>query len=155
MTYSETLRSLGLTLPAVAPPAGSYVPALRCGNLVVTSGQLPFEAGKLNLKGKVPADVPLDVAQGAARQAALNGLAAIASVAGSLDAVERIVRVCVYVNSAPGFFEQPKVANGASDLLTQVFGEQGKHARSAVGVAELPLNACVEVEILAFLRDDG
>ena len=152
MTPSETLRSLNLTLPSVAPPAGSYVPALRDGDHVYTSGQLPFEEGKLLLKGKVPSDVPLDVAQRAARQAALNGLAAIASAVGGLDAVERIVRVCVYVNSAPDFFEQPKVANGASDLLTQIFGDMGRHARSAVGVAELPLNACVEVEILARLR---
>lgn len=152
MTPAEKLQSLGLTLPPVAVPVGSYVPALRYGNQVVTSGQLPIRDGKLLFAGKVPQDTTLEDAQEAARVAVLNGLAAIADVAGGIDAVERIVRLCVYVNSAPGFADQPKVANGASDLLADVFGENGKHARSAVGVAELPLSACLELEILAQVK---
>ncbi len=152
MTPTEKLQSLGLTLPPVAVPVGSYVPALRYGNQVVTSGQLPIRDGKLLFAGKVPQDTTLEDAQEAARVAVLNGLAAIADVAGGIDAVERIVRLCVYVNSAPGFADQPKVANGASDLLADVFGENGKHARSAVGVAELPLSACLELEILAQVK---
>jgi enamine deaminase RidA (YjgF/YER057c/UK114 family) len=140
---------MGLRLPSVASPVGSYVPALRVGDQVFTSGQLPLQDGQLVHLGKVPHDVTLEDAQDAARIAVLNGLAAIAEAVGGLDAIERIVRLCVYVNSAAGFCEQPKVANGASDLLGQIFGDQGRHARAAVGVAELPLNACVELEILA------
>lgn len=150
MTNAEKLQSLGLTLPELATPVGSYVPALRCRNQVFTSGQLPLAKGKLLGTGKVPIDTSLEEAQEAARVAVLNGLAAIADVVGGIDAIERIVRLCVYVNSAPGFTDQPKVANGASDLLAEIFGDAGKHARSAVGVAELPLNACVELEILAW-----
>jgi enamine deaminase RidA (YjgF/YER057c/UK114 family) len=152
VTPTEKLQSLGLTLPPVAIPVGSYVPALRCGNQVFTSGQLPLADGKLLHPGKVPADVSVEDAHVAARIAVLNGLAAIAQVAGGLNAIERIIRLCVYVNSAPGFTAQPKAANGASDLLAEIFGERGKHARSAVGVAELPLNACVELEILAQIK---
>ena len=152
MTNAEKLQSLGLTLPPVATPVGSYVPALRCGNQVVTSGQLPTREGKLLFTGKVPTDVTTENAQEAARVAVLNGLAAIAGVAGGIDAIEQIIRLCVYVNSAPGFTEQPQVANGASDLLAEVFGDRGRHARSAVGVAGLPLNACVELEILAEVK---
>jgi enamine deaminase RidA (YjgF/YER057c/UK114 family) len=152
MNCQEKLQALGLKLPSVAAPVGSYLPALRVANRVLTSGQLPMQDGKLLHPGKVPADVSVEDAAAAARVAVLNGLAAIAGAAGGLDAVERIVRLCVYVNSAPGFTAQPKVANGASDLLVEIFGERGKHVRSAVGVAELPLNACVELEIAAQVK---
>jgi len=148
MKASERLEQLGLTLPAAASPVANYVPANRSGQQIYTSGQLPFQEGKVAYTGKVPSDVPLEKAAAAARLAMLNAVAAAACVAGGVDRIERVVRVCVFVNSAAGFFEQPKVANGASDLLVQIFGEAGRHARSAVGVAELPLNAAVEVELV-------
>ena len=147
MAHTERLSALNLTLPAVATPVGSYVPALCSGNQVVTSGQLPMQGGKLLATGKVPTETSVEAAAEAARIAALNGVAAAAEVAGGLDNIVRVVRVGVFVNSAAGFFEQPKVANGASDLLVAIFGDEGKHARAAVGVAELPLNAAVEVEL--------
>jgi enamine deaminase RidA (YjgF/YER057c/UK114 family) len=149
MTHSERLTALNLTLPTVVTPVGSYVPALQNGQEVLTSGQLPMRGGRLTCTGKVGADVTLEDAAAAAELAALNALAAAVSVAGDIDRIERIVRVCVFVNSAPGFTDQPKVANGASDLLGKIFGEAGRHARSAVGVAELPLDAAVELELVA------
>ncbi len=152
MTHSDRLASLELTLPEVASPVGSYVAALAIAGEVHTSGQLPMREGRLTCTGKVGSDATVAEAAAAAEVAALNGVAAIASVAGGLDRIERIVRVCVYVNSAPGFTEQPKVANGASDLLARIFGDAGRHVRSAVGVAELPLNAAVELDILARIR---
>ncbi len=148
MSPSERLAELKLTLPAVAAPVGSYVPAMRSGPFVLTSGQLPVRDGKLVYTGKVAGDVSIEDAAYGARIAILNGLAAAAQAADGLDAITRIVRVCVFVNSSPGFTEQPKVANGASDLLAEIFGDAGRHARSAVGVAELPLNATVEVELM-------
>jgi len=149
MTPSERLTSLGLKLPEVAAPIGSYVPALRVGNQIFTSGQLPLRDGQLLCAGKVGTDVTVEQAASAAEQAALNAVAAAAAAAGGIDRIERIVRVCVYVNSAPGFTAQPKVANGASDLLARLFGDAGRHARSAVGVAELPLDATVELDLVA------
>src|SRR5215831_10059572 len=131
---AERLAALGLTLPPVTAPVAAYVPALRTGAYVYVSGQVP-------------------VAAGMARTCALNGLAAAASVAGGLDGIRRIVKVAGFVASAPGFSGQPQVINGASELLIAVFGEDGKHARSAVGVAELPLNSPVEVELIAEVRD--
>jgi len=148
MKPSERLAELKLTLPQSAKPIGSYVPANRSGRWILTSGQLPFREGKLVYSGKVPGDVPLADAADGARIAMLNCLAAAAHVAGGIDAIQRVVRVCVFVNSGPGFFEQPKVANGASDLLVQIFGDAGRHARSAIGVAELPMNSAVEVELI-------
>ena len=148
MTPSKRLAELGLKLPNVAAPVANYVPAVRSGRYAFTSGQVSFRDGKLVWAGKVPAEVSLaDAADGAAI-AALNGLAAIAQVVGGLDNISRVVRVGVYVASSPGFTEQPKVANGASDLLVKIFGDAGRHARSAVGAAELPLNASVEVELM-------
>jgi len=152
MTPSEQLESLNIELPSVVTPVGSYVPALKIGDQVYTSGQLPISAGRLTCTGKVGAEVTVEDACRAAELAALNALAAAASVAGGIDSIEQIVRVCVFVNSASGFTDQPKVANGASDLLGKVFGQAGKHARSAVGVAELPLNAAVELEMVARVR---
>ena len=147
----ERLRTLGLELPPVARPAGNYVPAVRAGNLVFTAGQVPFERGELRFAGKVGDTVSQRDAQHAARLCALNALAAAASEAGGLDRIARIVKVVGYVASAPGFNGQPQVMNGASDLLGEVFGEAGLHARSAVGVAELPLDAPVEVELVVEL----
>ena len=151
MKPSERLAELNVSLPPVAPPAGSYVPAVRSGSLVFTSGQLPFRDGKLSRTGKVPADVSLEDAAEDAGTAVLNAVAAAAQTAGGLDAIKRIVRLTVFVNSSPGFTDQPKVANGASDLLTRMFAEAGRHARAAVGVAELPLGAPVEVELMVEL----
>jgi enamine deaminase RidA (YjgF/YER057c/UK114 family) len=143
------LAALGLTLPAVAAPVAAYVPAVRTGNYVYTSGQLPLADGKLQGTGKVGDTVNPDAAAGFARTAALNALAAAASVAGGLDAITRIVKVTCYVASAPAFTGQAQVANGASELLIEVLGEAGRHARSAVGMAVLPLDSPVEVELIA------
>ena len=153
MKPSEKLASLGLTLPTMAAPIGSYVPANRSGNLVLTSGQLPFRDGKLIRVGRVPDEVSLTDAAECSRVAMLNALAAAANVAGGVDAIARVVRVCVYVNSASGFGDQPKVANGGSDLLTLVFGDAGRHARSAVGASSLPMNSPVEVELVVEVRE--
>ena len=145
------LRELGLELPSVPKPAGSYVPAVRAGAFLFTAGQLPFENGELRTKGKVGAAVTPEEAREAARLCALNALAAVAAEAGGLANVRRIVKVTGFVASAPGFDGQPAVLNGASDLLGDVFGEAGVHARSAVGVSELPLDAPVEVELIVEL----
>jgi enamine deaminase RidA (YjgF/YER057c/UK114 family) len=146
------LQELGLELPDVPEPAGAYVPATRAGNLIFTAGQLPLEAGELLTTGKVGDAVSDEEAYRAARLCALNALAAAATEAGGLDRIHRVVKVTGFVASAPGFNAQPQVLNGASDLIGQVFGEAGLHARSAVGVAELPLDAPVEVEIVAELE---
>ena len=147
------LRELGLELPAVAEPAGSYVPATRIGRLIFTAGQLPFEEGELRTTGKVGDGVRPEEAREAARLCALNALAAAASEAGGIDRIARVVKVTGFVASAPNFNRQPEVINGASELIGEVFGEAGLHARSAVGVAELPLDAPVEVELVAQLDD--
>jgi enamine deaminase RidA (YjgF/YER057c/UK114 family) len=147
MNASARLEQLGVALPELVAPLASYVPAVRTGNLVYTSGQLPIAAGKLAGTGKVGADVSADDAKAMARLCALNALAAVNSLVG-IDAVTRVVKVVGFVASAPGFNGQPGVINGASDLLAEVFGEQGAHARSAVGVSELPLDAPVEVELI-------
>jgi enamine deaminase RidA (YjgF/YER057c/UK114 family) len=142
------LAGLGLTLPAVTPPVAAYVPAVRTGNYVYTSGQLPMVAGKLQGTGKVGDAVTTEDAASMARTAALNALAAAASVAGGLRAITRVVKVVCFVASDPSFTQQAQVANGASELLLEVFGEEGRHARSAVGMAVLPLDSPVEVEIV-------
>ena len=147
---SARLRELGITLPSVAAPAGSYVPARRSGSLVFTAGQVPFVDGTLAATGKVGAEITLEQAADLARICALNALAAVDALVG-LDAVTGVVKVVGFVASAPGFTGQPGVINGASDLLAEVFGEAGRHARSAVGVAELPLGAPVEVELVVEL----
>ena len=146
---TERLAALGLTLPPVAAPVAAYVPAVRTGNYVYTSGQLPFVDGKLRGAGKVGDEVAPQDAASFARTAALNALAAAASVAGGLDSIARVVRVTCFVASAPGFTGQAQVANGASELLIEVLGEAGRHARSAVGMAVLPLDSPVEVELIA------
>ncbi len=141
------LAELGLQLPPVVPPVAAYVPAVRSGNHVYVSGQLPMVDGKLPATGKVGAEVSADDAKTMARQCALNALAAVDSVAG-LDAVIRVVKVGGFVAAADGFTAIPGVINGASELFGAVFGEAGRHARSAVGVAELPLGAPVEVDVI-------
>jgi enamine deaminase RidA (YjgF/YER057c/UK114 family) len=152
-TPEARLRELGHELPEVPEPAGAYVPAVRAGSLIFTAGQLPFEEGDLGKTGKVGDVVTLEEAREAARLCALNALAAAAAEAGGLNNISRIVKITGYVASAPEFNRQPEVINGASDLIGEVFGEAGLHARSAVGVAELPLDAPVEVELVARLGD--
>lgn len=148
---ADRLAELGITLPTVAAAAGSYLPTVRSGNHVYTAGQLPFADGQLVATGKVGAEVSPEDATAIARQAGLNLLAAIDAEVG-LDNVVRVVKVVGFVASAPGFTGQPGVVNGVSDLLFEVFGEAGRHARSAVGVAELPLGAPVEVEAVVEVR---
>ncbi|MDX2706370.1 RidA family protein [Streptomyces sp. PA03-6a] len=149
----QRLAELGLELPAVAAPLAAYVPAVRSGAYVHTSGQLPLVEGKLTCTGKVGAEVTADEAKQLARTCALNALAAVRSVVGDLDRVKRVVKVVGFVASAPDFTGQPAVVNGASELLGEVLGEKGVHARSAVGVAVLPLDAPVEVEIQVEVED--
>lgn len=146
-SWKARLERLGLALPEVVAPLAAYVPAVRTGNLVYTSGQLPVQGGALVGTGKVGAGVTPEEANAMARLCALNALAAVDSVTG-LDSVTRVVKVVGFVASAPGFNGQPAVVNGASELLGEVFGEAGAHARSAVGVSELPLDAPVEVELI-------
>ncbi|RMI33155.1 RidA family protein [Streptomyces triticirhizae] len=149
----ERLAGLGLALPPVVPPVAAYVPAVVSGAYVYTSGQVPLVAGELPVAGKVGAEVTQEQARDMARVCALNALAAVKSVAGDLDRVARVVKVLGFVASAPGFTGQPQVVNGASELLGEVFGERGRHARSAVGVAVLPLDAPVEIEMQVELVD--
>lgn len=157
MSYiASRLAELGITLPEVAKPAASYVPAVRVGNLVYTSGQLPFVSGALELTGKVGEESGLvspEQAHQLARIAALNALAAAESIIGSLEKVSRVLRVTGYVASVPEFTGQPLVMNGASDLLVDIFGEAGRHARTAIGVPVLPLDAPVELEIILEVQD--
>jgi len=156
-SVGDRLTELGLTLPAVAAPVAAYVPAVRTGNLVWTSGQLPFVQGALALTGKVGDSEGLVApaeAKELARTAVLNALAAVAQVAGSLDRVARVVKVVGFVASEPSFTGQPAVVNGASELLGELFGAAGQHARSAVGVSVLPLDSPVEIELVVELADD-
>jgi enamine deaminase RidA (YjgF/YER057c/UK114 family) len=153
-TAPETrLSALGLSLPDVPAPLAAYVPAVRSGSYVYTSGQLPIAGGELLAAGKVGAEVGVAEASALARTCALNALAAVVSVTGRLSAVQRIVKLTGFVASAPGFTDQPQVVNGASELLLEVFGEAGRHARSAVGVAVLPKDSPVEIELIAEVRD--
>ena len=149
MTRADRLKELGIDIPDIASPLGSYKPASVTGSLLFVSGQLPLSGGKLVFEGKVGADVSPEDAARAARQSAINVLAVLKKELGTLDNVKKIVKVTGYVASAPGFTAQAGVLNGASDLFFDVFGEEGRHARAAVGVSELPLNAPVEVEIVA------
>jgi len=151
MTVSDRLRELDVTLPGVATPAGAYVPAVHSGSLVFTAGQLPFVDGMLAATGKVGAEVTVDDAAGLARLCGLNALAAVDALVG-IDSVVKVVKVTGFVASAPGFSQQPAVIDGVSALLGEVFGTEGAHARSAVGVAELPSGAPVEVEMVVEVR---
>jgi enamine deaminase RidA (YjgF/YER057c/UK114 family) len=147
MSASEKLAELGISLPDVVTPLAAYVPAVRTGNLVYTSGQLPMQSGALAATGKVGAEVTPEDGKALARICALNALAAVHSLVG-IDSVTRVVKVVGFVASTPGFNGQPGVINGASELFGEVFGDAGAHARSAVGVSELPLNSPVEVELI-------
>jgi enamine deaminase RidA (YjgF/YER057c/UK114 family) len=152
VTPEERLRELGYALPPAPAPVGSYVPFVRIDRLVMTSGQLPMREGRLIAAGKVGAGLSVEQGAEAARLTVVNALAQLAVAAGGLENVERIVRLGVFVNSADGFTDQAKVANGASDLLVAVFGDAGRHVRAAVGVNELPLNAPVEIELTAQIK---
>ena len=152
MTHSARLAAAGLTLPEVATPVGSYVPAIRHGDVVSTSGQLPFIDGALQATGIVGDTVTAELAADCARTAALNAVAAAAQAAGGLDQIVSVVRVVGYVASSPEFGGQPAVMNAASNLMTQVFGDAGTHVRSAVGVAALPMGAPVEVELTVAVK---
>ena len=153
MSATARLAELGIAIPDVVPPVAAYVPAVVTGRYVYTSGQLPMRDGAMIAEGLVGADVEPAVAQDCARQCAINALAAAQSVLGSLDRVTRVVKVVGFVASAPGFTGQPAVVNGASELLLEIFGDAGRHARSAVGVSGLPINAPVEVEMVLEVAD--
>ena len=148
MSYEERAKSIGVKIPQPATPVGAYLLAVQGGTLLFTAGQGPVKDGALVFKGKVGRDLTVEDAYEAAKLAALNCLAAARSVLGTLDKIERVVKVNGYVNSAPGFTDQAKVMNGASDLLVQLFGEKGRHARTSVGVSELPQNIAVEVDLV-------
>lgn len=148
MSLSDKLKELRVELPAMAGPFGAYVPAKRVGSLVYVAGQLPMKEGKLVASGQVPSRCSIDQARQAARQCVINALAAVRAVEGSVDQLTGVVRVGAFVSSDTSFTEQPKVANGASEFLIELFGEAGKHVRAAVGVNTLPLDASVEVEFV-------
>lgn len=148
MSFEEKLKLLGITIPEAPRPVAAYIPALLSGNYVYTSGQLPLVDGQLKFAGKLDRDLTIEDGYRAARLCAINCLAAIRGVLGSLDNIVRVVKVTGFVNSTAGFTQQPQVINGASEFLGDIFGDIGKHTRSAVGVSELPLNAAVEVEMI-------
>jgi enamine deaminase RidA (YjgF/YER057c/UK114 family) len=148
----EKMKELGFTLPETVKPLAAYIPAIQTGDYVYTSGQVPFADGKLKYGGKIGSDLSIEEGQKAAELCALNALSAIKSVIGDLNKIEQIVKVTVFVNSADGFADQPKVANGASEFLGKIFGEAGKHARSAVGANGLPVNSAVEVEMIVKVK---
>ena len=152
MSFEHRLKELGIVLPEVAAPVAAYIQAVQVDKLVYTSGQIPFVKGQLIYKGVVGKDLTLEEGYEAARVCVLNALAAVKSLAGSIDNIERIIRLTGYVNSVDGFTDQPKVMNGASEILLQIFGEEGRHARSAIGVNTLPLGAAVEVELIVKLK---
>lgn len=152
MSFETRVKELGLTMPELPKPAFSYVPAVQVGKLIFASGQTPTVAGRLTIQGKLGGEISIEQGQEAARLAVLNCLAEVRGLIGSLDAIVRIVKLNGYVASAEGFTEQPHVINGASNLLVEIFGEAGKHARAALGVAELPAGAPVEVEMVVEVR---
>jgi enamine deaminase RidA (YjgF/YER057c/UK114 family) len=147
----ERLSGLGIELPPAAAPVASYVPVRVAGGLAFVAGQIPIEDGRVLLAGKLGREVSIEDAQAAARRCALQGLAALREALGSLDRITGVVKLDVFVASAEGFTDQPKVGNGASDVLVELFGDEGRHARAAVGVAELPLGAAVEVAMIVAL----
>ncbi len=152
-TVEDRLAELGLSVPEVVPPVAAYVPAVRDGNLVFTSGQLPMVDGSMAATGKVGGSVTPEIAKELAQACALNAIAAIKALIGDLDKVSRVVKVVGFVASEPSFTGQPVVVNGASELLAKAFGDKGVHARSAVGVVALPLDAPVEVEVIVSIVD--
>ncbi len=152
MSYEKKLREIGITLPEPPAPVAAYVPGVKVEKYIYTAGQIPVIDGELKYKGKVDKEVSVEDAYEAAKICVLNCLSIVKSLAGSLDNVEKIVKVVGFVNSSDDFIQQPKVINGASELLGQVFGDAGAHARSAVGVNQLPMNATCEVELVAKLK---
>ncbi len=155
MSIEKHLTELGITLPEAPRPVGAYVPAVSSGNLLFVSGQLCLVNGELSHQGRMGREVSLEQGYQAARIAAINSLAIVNQELGSLDRVKRVVKVVGYVASEPDFYDQPKVVNGASELLAEVFGDQGRHARSAVGVNSLPLNTPVEIEVIVEFDMEG
>jgi len=149
--FEEKIKKMGITIPEVVKPLAAYIPAMQVGNLVMTSGQVPISEGKVKYIGKVGKDLSEEEGKEAAKLCALNCLSAIKSVIGSFDNIKKVVKLTVFINSAEGFTAQPKVANGASEFIAEIFGEAGKHVRSAVGVSELPLNSAVEIEMIVQL----
>jgi enamine deaminase RidA (YjgF/YER057c/UK114 family) len=147
----EKLKKLGFILPPAPKPLAAYIPAKIVGNLVFTSGQVPIADGNIVYAGKVGKDLTEDDARKAAELCLINCLSVVKSIVGNLDNIKQIVKLTVFVNSADGFTAQPKIANGASELLEKIFGENGKHVRSAVGVNELPLNSAVEIEMIVLV----
>ncbi|MEW6662286.1 MAG: RidA family protein [Bacillota bacterium] len=152
MSAEEKLQELGIELPEAPKPVAAYVPAVKMGDYVYTSGQIPFVKGELKFKGKVGHEISEKEAYEAAKVCALNCLSTVKGLIGSLDKIEKIVKLTGFVNSAPGFNQQPKVINGASEFLGEIFGEKGQHARSVVGVSELPIDAAVEVEMIVKVK---
>jgi enamine deaminase RidA (YjgF/YER057c/UK114 family) len=152
MPFEAKLKELGITLPPAPKPIAAYIPAVRSGNLLYLSGVIPIVDGKMTYIGKLGKEVPVEDGYEAARIALLNALAIIKGEVGSLDQIERIIKLTGYVASSPGFTQQPAVINGASDLLLKIFGEKGLHSRVSVGAAELPLGAPVELDLLVELK---
>ena len=148
----DKIKELGYTLPETPKPLAAYIPAVQTGDYVYTSGQVPFAEGELKYAGKIGFDLSIEEGQKAAELCALNALSAIKSVIGDLNKIEQIIKVTVFVNSADAFTDQPKVANGASEFLGKIFGEAGKHVRSAVGVNELPVDSAVEIEMIVKVK---
>ncbi|MBD3288731.1 RidA family protein [candidate division KSB1 bacterium] len=148
MVIEKKLLEMGIELPETPKPVAAYIPAIRSGDLVFTSGQIPVVRGEVKYAGKVGTDISIEDAYQAAKICALNALSAAKSVVGDLDKIDQVVKVVGFVNSIPGFTQQPAVINGASEFFKELFGERGIHARSAVGVAELPLNVAVELEVI-------
>jgi len=145
----QKLKSLGIILSTPPKPAGSYIPVVKTGNLVFVSGQIPIKDGQVEYKGQVPTTISIEDAQKAAKLCIINVLSQLNSEIGTLNNISKIVRVSGFVNSSPEFYEHPKIINAASDLLVEIFGEKGKHTRIAVGVASLPLNSAVEIDLVA------
>ena len=148
----EKLKELGIVIPEAPKPLAAYIPAVQVEKYIYTSGQLPMQDGQLKFKGKLGKDQSVDEGRQAAEICALNCLGVVKSIIGNLDNIERVIKLTVFVNSADGFTEQPKVANGASELLVKIFGDNGKHVRSAVGVSELPIDAAVEAEMIVKVK---
>ena len=146
--FEEKIKQMGITIPEAVKPLAAYIPAMQVGNLVMTSGQVPISGGKVKYQGKVGGDLTEEEGKEAAKLCALNCLGAIKSVIDNLDKIKRALKLTVYVNSEAGFTAQPKIANGASEFIGEIFGDAGKHVRSAVGVSELPLNSAVEIEMI-------
>ncbi len=150
--FEEKLKQMGITIPEPVKPLAAYIPAMQVGNLVMTSGQVPISAGVVKFQGKVGKDLSEEEGKEAAKLCAINCLSAVKSVIGSLDKINRILKLTVFISSAEGFTAQPKVANGASEFIGEIFGDAGKHVRSAVGVSELPLNSAVEIEMIVEIK---